>query len=48
MYSISESELAVFVQLREKEKRGEHLKSIREVMDICNEDVFPNIHAFKL
>lgn len=45
--TISESELAVFVQLIErKKKRGEHLKSLVEVMDICNEDVFPNIHAF--
>ncbi|XDV11447.1 hypothetical protein PO909_000385 [Leuciscus waleckii] len=45
--TISESELEVFVQLIErKKKRGEHLKSLVEVMDICNEDVFPNIHAF--
>ncbi|GAA6084837.1 zinc finger MYM-type protein 1-like [Tachysurus ichikawai] len=44
--AISESELAVFVQLIErKKKRGERLKSLVEVMDICNEDVFPNIHA---
>ena len=44
--TISESELAVFVQLIErKKKRGEHLKSLVEVKDICNEDVFPKIHA---
>lgn len=45
--TLTEAELTVFVQMKQRAfDRGNSFKSLLEVLDICNEEVFPNIHAF--